>query len=394
MRALVWNCRGAGSPLTIPQLKELVQVHSPSLIFLSETKKKKSFINCVKQWVKFDELFVVDPVGIAGGLAVIWKKDIQVKSILFTSFTIELLIGDHRGGRDWWCVCVYASTDDKIREQQWRVLERRTQVWGECWALMGDLNDITSNGEKWGGRIRPASSFESFNGFINRTALIDLGFVGVPWTWCNNWNKEGEIKERIDRVLGTRQWCGNFGKARVTHVETEASDHCALVLDLTPVETPRKRRFTFDRRWIMQEGVGEVVQEAWEMDQQGSRLYKVQRKIRQVRMNLLNWSKKLNLNSKKQIKQIKKEIQEVKGSQGGEGRAKITGLKRKLVEAYRREEVFWSQKARIKWLQEGDKNTSFFHASVMSRRNRIGLMDLKEEVGSGARMRRRLGRKL
>ncbi|XP_027086455.2 uncharacterized protein [Coffea arabica] len=259
---------------------------------------------------------------------------------------------------------------------------------------MGDLNDIKSNGEKWGGRIRPASSFESFTGFINRTGLIDLGFEGVPWTWCNNRDNEGEIKERIDRVLGTKQWCGNFGKAKVIHAETEASDHCALVLDLTPVEIPRKRRFAFDKRWIMQEGVGEVIREAWGKEHQGSRLYRVQSKIKQVRMNLLHWSKNLNLNSKKQIEQIKKEIKEVRDRQCSEDRTKIVGLKRKLVEAYKREEIYWSQKARVKWLQEGDKNTSFFHASVMSRRKQNRINGLKRRSGEWCRNEGEIGEEI
>ena len=70
MRAMVWNCRGVGSPLTVPQLREVIRFHSLSLVFLSETKKKKNFLNSVKQWIKFDNVFVVDPVGLAGGLAV------------------------------------------------------------------------------------------------------------------------------------------------------------------------------------------------------------------------------------------------------------------------------------------------------------------------------------
>nr|XP_027090307.1 uncharacterized protein LOC113711341 [Coffea arabica] len=216
--------------------------------------------------------------------------------------------------------------------------------------------NITSNGEKWGGRIRPASSFESFTGFINRTGLIVIGFEGVPWTWCNNWDTEGVIKERIDRVMGTKQWCGNFGKAKVTHAETEASDHYALVLDLTPVEIPRKRRFAFDKRWIMQEGV-------WGGDQGGMGEGATGVKI----------------------EQIKKEIKEVRESQGRKDRTKIIGLKRKLAEAYKREEVYWSQKARIKWLQEGDNNTSFFHASVMSRRKQNRINGLKMRSGEWCR---------
>ena len=74
---------------------------------------------------------------------------------------------------------------------------------------------------------------------------------------------------------------------KCTHVETEASDHCALILDTTSEERKRRKRFMFDRRWPMQGDVGEVVKEAWETDQQGSRLFKVHYKIKQVRVSLL-----------------------------------------------------------------------------------------------------------
>ena len=57
------------------------------------------------------------------------------------------------------------------------------------------------------------------------------------------------------------------------------------------------------------------------------------------------------------------------------------GLKRQLAEAYKREEIFWSQKARVKWLTEGDKNTSFFHASVMSRKRQNKLRVLQKKTG-------------
>ena len=125
MKALVWNCRGVGSPLTIPQLREVVRLHSPVLVFLSETKKNKSYLNKVKQGIQFDNVFVVDPVSIAGGLAVIWKKELAVKKILFTSFTIELLIEDNEAKFDWWCIGTYASSDTRIRREQWKVLTRR-----------------------------------------------------------------------------------------------------------------------------------------------------------------------------------------------------------------------------------------------------------------------------
>ena len=123
----------------------------------------------------------------------------------------------------------------------------------------------------------------------------------------------------------------------------------------------------FDRRWLLQEDIGEVIKDAWKANQQGSWLYKVAYKINQGRMHLLSCSKKLNMNSKKCIGQIKGENKAVRENSLSGWKIKVAGLKRKLVDAYKREEIYWSQKARVQWLKEADKNTSFFHASVMSR---------------------------
>ena len=107
------------------------------------------------------------------------------------------------------------------------------------------------------------------------------------------------MKERLNRILGSRGWIGMFDKAKCLHVETEASNHCMLVLDTKPVGRKWKRRFMFDRRWMMQKDIREVIGKAWGEEQQGSRLYKVKCKIKKVRMDLLSWSKESRWNSKK-----------------------------------------------------------------------------------------------
>lgn len=45
-------------------------------------------------------------------------------------------------------------------------------------------------------------------------------------------------------------------------------------------------------------------------------------------------------------------------------------MRARLSEIYRREEIKWCQRARHRWLKEGDANTTFFHRTTnMQRRN-------------------------
>ena len=48
----------------------------------------------------------------------------------------------------------------------------------------------------------------------------------------------------------------------------------------------------------------------------------------------------------------------------------------------RQEGVYWSQNYRIKWLQEGERNTSFFHKVTIQHRQGNRMDRLKKEDGS------------
>lgn len=52
-----------------------------------------------------------------------------------------------------------------------------------------------------------------------------------------------------------------------------------------------------------------------------------------------------------------------------------------LTEAYAEEEAYWRQRSRIQWLQEGDKNSSFFHAVTRGRRARNKFSVVENEAG-------------
>lgn len=57
--------------------------------------------------------------------------------------------------------------------------------------------------------------------------------------------------------------------------------------------------------------------------------------------------------------------------------SRITKISEELIKVYKAEELFWRQRSRIMWLQEGDRNSVFFHAVTKGRkaRNRITVIE-------------------
>ena len=182
MRVQVWNCQGAGSPLTIPQLREVNNLFSPSLVFLSETKNRTRYLEKVKNILRFEEMVVVEAMHKAGGMALFWKDEVKILEVLMTSFTIEAHVEDMEANTDWWFIGIYASCDHQIRKEQWKVLANRKRLWGDRWMIAGDFNDLVSNDEKWGGIRREEKSFHDFRDFINCWILDLLVIRGLGAT--------------------------------------------------------------------------------------------------------------------------------------------------------------------------------------------------------------------
>ncbi|KAL3499960.1 hypothetical protein ACH5RR_039053 [Cinchona calisaya] len=108
----------------------------------------------------------------------------------------------------------------------------------------------------------------------------------------------------------------------------------------------------------------------------------------------MDWNRSSNKNQGIEIKMLKECIRKTWLGNSTNRKWEVNEFKRRLSEAYKKEELFWSQKARIKWLNEGDKNTSYFHASARKREKRTTYLYSRERTGNGVDLRRILVRKL
>lgn len=71
------------------------------------------------------------------------------------------------------------------------------------WLLIGDFNDISKNSEKFGGGPPSQTKLAFFSTFLNTYKLVDLGFIGHPFTWTNGGDRNQIIRTHIDRVHAT-----------------------------------------------------------------------------------------------------------------------------------------------------------------------------------------------
>lgn len=64
--------------------------------------------------------------------------------------------------------------------------------------------------------------------------MHDLGFLGSKFTWSNLCRNNKTIRERLDRFAANSEWLELFPESFVRHLPRTHSDHCLLLLTLTP----------------------------------------------------------------------------------------------------------------------------------------------------------------
>ncbi|KAF9608966.1 hypothetical protein IFM89_012143 [Coptis chinensis] len=257
MKLLAWNCRGVGLDSTIRCLKDHIQIKKPQFIFLCETKadaNKSS--NLLKSFVNFN-YFVVASRGLAGGLWCMWEADLDIQYIS----------------------CIYGSPQPLTRRNQWQLLESFLPPNDAPWLCIGDFNDVACIDEKRGGPPVPASQIKHFTEAIQNCMLMDVGFIGSPYTWCNNQQGLRRVFKRLDRAMCNAQWRTLFPNAQLHHVLTVDSDHKLLMLDCVPMLKKLKRPFRFEAMWLSDPTCKEVVHSVVQPTVNGSPSYILCRKL-------------------------------------------------------------------------------------------------------------------
>ena len=101
MIALGWNCQGLGNLRSVRVLGELVQRWDPKIVFLLETKIIKKAMEKVMEKINFVNGLIVPQRGRDGGLALLWKREIDLEIMGYSRSFIYAFITKQDSGFRW-----------------------------------------------------------------------------------------------------------------------------------------------------------------------------------------------------------------------------------------------------------------------------------------------------
>lgn len=371
---LCWNVRGLNSRDRRDNVRTLVDSIRAMVVCLVETK-----LQTVNQWLVFSMLgmsFVdyafVPAANTRGGVLVAARSpEVQLSEPHVGCFSVTVAVKTDSADR-WWLTVVYGP---QFESEKALFLEELAAIRDQCpgpWAILGDFNLILDEADNNNGRIN-RRTMRQFRQCVAELQLLDLHLHGRRYTW----NNEREIPTwvRLDRALVTLDWEEQYPDSHLQALGTDASDHCPILLQ-TNLRISSEPRFHFEPYWPKFSDYQAALLRGWRCEPG------IQDPIKRLDAMLKNLARELRSWAARRIGAIREQLLLageiiLKYDQASDHRqlteterAFRAKLKVKCLGLSSLERTMARQRARVRYLADGDANTKYFHLLARGRRRR------------------------
>lgn len=377
----VWNVRSLNSRARRDVVREFVSQERASVVCLVETKLDVLSPTLATDLMGSAFDYVCLPSdGASGGIVVAWARDSwSVSTTTCRQFSVTTnLEPSGSSGQSWSLAVVYGPVLEGRKPDFLAELRSVHAASNNALLITGDFNMIYQAADKNNDRLN-LSSMRRFRRTLDALGVQELYLHGRLFTWSNE--RRRPTLERIDRAFASVQWLEDFADHRLRSLSSDSSDHAPLLLQLR-TQPWAKPRFRFEAFWVRLDGFLDVVTEAWahapvNVDACRALDYK----LRSTAKALRSWSMKNVGSVRLQLFMARELIAQLDAAQDSrlltdEEWALRADLKRQSLGLASLARTTARNRARIRYLEEGDANTKFFHlqACHRSRKNYIPLL--------------------
>ncbi|XP_071697802.1 uncharacterized protein [Rutidosis leptorrhynchoides] len=287
-----------------------------------------------------------------------WDSNVvNVMVIHIASQVILCLIETVDKVSKFYCSFIYASNNGYQRQMLWEDLKAHDKVVNKFpWVLMGDFNITRRVSEHSSGCSHVNWEMRDFNECIDDIEVDDLGSSGFHFTWTKSLkNPSCSILRKLDRVMCNEGFLASYSQAYGVFHPYLIFDHSPTVLGIPHEINRKKRAFRFMNHVANKDQFLDVVSQKWCTHVQGCKMFQVFSKLKLLKkdLNKLNWENAIDANPHDASLRV-------------EASATLLDYEKAKSD----EMIVLKQKAKIKWLAEGDRNTRFFHSVLKSRKQK------------------------
>ncbi|XP_031120913.1 uncharacterized protein LOC116024153 [Ipomoea triloba] len=287
-------------------LKHLIFKYKPQILGLLEPKVSGASADSICKNLKFDNWIRIEAYGFSGGIWLLWNDPISL-DILYTNPQFLLAQVKENSGETW-NISVTVLNKEEV----------------SCPRNFSQQRCV------------------GFQNWMFNQGLLDMGFSGPKFTWHRGNTQDTFKAARLDRAVCNTEFQALWNIINVEHLPIIGSDHAPILVSFSNDNNFKgPKKFRFMAPWLIHPDFEKLVKENWKRDEP-------------LRNNNENLARLLQSWNKEESGLIRLEKK----------------LQKELNSLLDQEELKWFQKSRETWIASGDRNTKFYHASVLADRKR------------------------
>ena len=183
-----------------------MRTHEPLLVFLAKTKASASRIKGLQAKLNYTQGITVPSDSRSGSLTLLWKEGAKVSFKSCLNSHIDVVVHESASSPPWRAISFYSHPDTEKKYISWKLLDALRDQCDLPWIVFSDFNEIIYSYEKAEGLERNGKQMTDFRDCLGRCGLLDLGYVGQCFTWCNGRYGDQRTKLRLDRMVAIEDW--------------------------------------------------------------------------------------------------------------------------------------------------------------------------------------------